>query len=81
MMDSLGAVGGPLLALGLVALVGVRAAILASGVFGLAAAGSIIYAIRHIERPAERERRPLRIEIRPLLTGRLGSAVGANRSL
>ncbi len=72
MMDNLGAVGGPLLALGLVALVGVRGAILASGVFGLAAAGSIVYAIRHIERPAGRERRPLRIEIRPLLRGRLG---------
>ncbi len=72
MMDNLGAVGGPLLALALVASVGVRTAILASGVFGLAAAGSIIYAIRHIERPADRERRPLRIEIRPLLRGRLG---------
>ena len=71
-MDNVGAVGGPLLALGLVALIGVRGAILASGVFGLAAAGSIVYAIRHIERPADTERRPLRIEIRPLLKGRLG---------
>ena len=72
MMDNLGAVGGPLLALGLVASIGVRGAILASGVFGLAAAGSIVYAIRHIERPADRERRPLRIRLRPLLIGRLG---------
>jgi len=72
MMDNLGAVGGPLLALGLVAVLGVRGAILVSGVFGLAAAGSIVYAIRHIERPAPTERRPLRIRIGPLLRGRLG---------
>lgn len=72
MMDNLGAVGGPLLALALVAGLGIRGAILASGVFGLAAAGSIVYAIRHIQRPAPTERRPLRIRIRPLLKGRLG---------
>lgn len=72
MMDNLGAVGGPLIALALVAGLGVRGAILASGVFGLAAAGSILYAIRHIQRPAQTERRPLRIRIRPLLRGRLG---------
>ena len=72
MMDNLGAVGGPLLALALVAGLGIRGAILVSGLFGLAAAGSIVYAIRHIERPARTERRPLRIRIRPLLKGKLG---------
>jgi len=72
MMDNLGAVGGPLLALALVAGIGIRGAILVSGVFGLAAAGSIVYAIRHIERPVEQQRRSLRIRVRPLLRGRLG---------
>lgn len=72
MMDNLGAVGGPLLALGFVSLLGIRGSILISGLFGLAATGSIVYAIRHIERPAVGERRPLRIRIRPLMHGRLG---------
>lgn len=67
MMDNLGAVGGPLLAIGLIAALGIRGAILVSGVFGLLAAGSIVYAIRHIERPAASERQPLKIRIRPLL--------------
>ncbi len=72
MMDNLGAVGGPLLALALVATIGIRSAILVSGVFGLAAAGSILYAIRHIERPLDRQRQPIRIRVRPVLRGRLG---------
>jgi MFS family permease len=72
MMDNLGAVGGPLLALALVSALGIRGAILVSGVFGLLAAGSIIYAIRHIERHTLSERRPLRIRVRPLLRGDLG---------
>jgi len=72
MMDNLGAVGGPLLALGLVAVLGIRGAIVVSGVFGLAAAGSIVYAIRHIQRPASRDRQPLQIRIRPLLRGEVG---------
>jgi MFS family permease len=72
MMDNLGAVGGPLLALGLVAMLGIRGAIVVSGVFGLAAAGSIVYAIRHIQRPVSRDRQPLQIRIRPLLRGDLG---------
>lgn len=70
-MDHLGAVGGPLLALGLVAAFGIRGAILVSGLFGLMATLSIVYAIRHIEKPKARERRPIRIRIRPLLEGRL----------
>jgi predicted MFS family arabinose efflux permease len=50
-MDNLGAVGGPLLALGLVALVGLQEAILISVVPGLLAALAIVYAVRHLSRP------------------------------
>ena len=50
-MDNRGAIGGPLLALGLVALVGVRSAILLSIIPGLLAAAAIVYAIRQIQRP------------------------------
>lgn len=71
-MDNLGAVGGPLLALGLVALVGTRWAITLSIIPGLLAMLAIIYAVRHIPRPAARPRRPLRFHIRPVLAGRLG---------
>ena len=53
-MDNLGAVGGPILALLLVAAVGVREAILLSVIPGLLAAAAIVYAIRHLERPRER---------------------------
>ena len=72
MMDNLGAVGGPLLALALVAAVGVRGAILISAVFGLMATGSIVYAIRHISRPTQSQRVPLGIRIKLLLQGNLG---------
>jgi MFS family permease len=72
MMDNLGAVGGPLLALALVAALGLRGAILVSVVFGLGAVAAIVYAIRHIERPLPVERRSPRIRLRPLLQGRLG---------
>ena len=71
-MDNLGAVGGPLLALGLVALVGTRWAITLSIIPGLLAMLAIIYAVRHIPKPAERRRRPLRFHVRPVLAGRLG---------
>jgi MFS family permease len=71
-MDNLGAIGGPLLALALVALVGVRTAIVVSIVPGLLAAGAIVYAIRHTPRLEQRERRPLSLRVRPLLRGRLG---------
>lgn len=71
-MDNLGAVGGPLLALGFVALVGVRVAILLSVIPGLLAAAAIVYAIGHTPRPTTRERRPLRIRVRPVLRGLLG---------
>lgn len=72
-MDNFGAIGGPLLALLLVGLVGVRTAILLSVIPGLLAAAAIVYAIRHLPRQTEQaERRPLRIRVRPLLHGRLG---------
>ena len=47
-MDNLGAIGGPLLALALVAAVGVREAILLSIIPGLLAALAIVYAVRHV---------------------------------
>jgi len=46
-MDNLGAIAGPLLAIALIAAVGVRAAIGLSVIPGLLAAAAIIYAIRH----------------------------------
>jgi len=71
-MDNLGAIAGPLLALGLVGLVGVRTAIALSVIPGLLAALAIVYAIRHAPRADQRERQPLRLRIRPVLVGRLG---------
>jgi hypothetical protein len=55
-MDNLGAIAGPLLALGLVGLVGVRTAIALSIFPGLLAALAIVYAIRHAPRAEQRER-------------------------
>jgi MFS family permease len=75
MMDNLGAVGGPLLALGLVALVRIRWDIGLSVIPGLLAALSILYAIRHIPRATTRARVPLKITVRPLLHGRLGQVL------
>ena len=71
-MDNLGAIGGPLLALALVALVGVRTAILLSIIPGLLAVAAILYAIRNTPRPTERDRRPLTVKVRPILRGQLG---------
>jgi MFS family permease len=71
-MDNLGAIAGPLLALALVGLVGVRTAIALSVIPGLLAALAIVYAIRHAPRVEPSERQPLRLRIRPVLTGRLG---------
>jgi len=71
-MDNLGAIGGPLLAIALVALVGVRAAIGLSVIPGLLAAGAIIYAIRHTATPRQRACQPIRVRIRPILHGNLG---------
>jgi MFS family permease len=72
-MDNLGAIGGPLLALGLVELVGVRTAILLSIIPGLLAVLAILYAIRATARAtAQAKRRPIRLHVRPVLRGRLG---------
>jgi Major Facilitator Superfamily len=71
-MDNLGAIGGPLLALGLVSLVGVRTAILVSVIPGLLAAVAIVYAIRQAKLPKVAERRKLRFQVRPVLRGQLG---------
>jgi MFS family permease len=71
-MDNLGAIGGPLLALGLVSLVGVRTAILASVIPGLLAAVAIVYAIRQATLPKVAERKKLRFKVRPVLRGQLG---------
>jgi MFS family permease len=53
-------------------LVGTRTAIALSVIPGLLAALAIVYAIRHAPRAEERERQPLRLRVRPVLTGRLG---------
>ena len=71
-MDNLGAIGGPLLAIGLVALVGVRVAIVLSIIPGLLAAWAIIYAVRRAPALRARARQPLRFVVRPVLHGRLG---------
>ena len=70
-MDNLGAIGGPLLALGLVAVVGTRRAILLSVIPGLLATLAIVYAISATKRPTEQHRPPLRFQLRAVLKGRL----------
>lgn len=80
MMDNLGAIGGPLLALVLVAVVGVRVAIVLSIIPGLLAAAAIVVAVRSAPRAERRTHRPLRLRVRPVLRGRLGrlfTGVGA----
>ena len=71
-MDNLGAIAGPLLALALLSLAGVRTAILLSIIPGLLAVVAILYAIRHTARPEVRSHQPLRLRVRPVLRGRLG---------
>ncbi len=71
-MDNLGAIFGPLLALGLVAVLGVRWAIGLSVIPGLLAALAIVYAITQTKRPEPRDRQPLRFRVRPVLRGDLG---------
>jgi MFS family permease len=71
-MDNLGAIGGPLLGIALVAAVGIRTAILLSVIPGLLAAAAIVIAVRAAPKLEEREHRPLRLRVRPVLRGRLG---------
>jgi MFS family permease len=76
-MDNLGAILGPLLGIALVALAGVRGAILLSIIPGLLAVGAIVYAIRAAKLPKTTERQPIRIQLRPVLHGDLGRLIGA----
>lgn len=71
-MDNLGAIGGPLLALALVAALSVRSAILISVIPGLLSTAAILYAIRHTPAPTSRTRQSIRLQLRPVLQGRLG---------
>src|SRR5205814_3056705 len=75
--DNLGAIVGPLLALGLVATVGVRWAIGLSVVPGLLAALAIVYAIRKAPAIARRDKVSIRLRLRPVLRGRLGRLLAA----
>ena len=70
-MDDIGAILGPLAAIGLVASVGTRWAIGLSVIPGLLAALAIVYAIRHTPRPTPRPKRQLKFHIRPVLAGKL----------
>jgi len=60
-MDNLGAIGGPLPALALVSLVGVRTAIALSVIPGVLAAAAIVYAIRQTPTATARTRQPIRL--------------------
>ena len=71
-MDNLGAIAGPLLAIGLVATVGTRWAIGLSVIPGLLAALAIIYAVKHTKAPTTRQRAPIKLKIAPVLRGGLG---------
>jgi MFS family permease len=75
-MDNLGAIGGPLLALLLVAAFGVRTAIVVSVVPGLLAAVAIVLAVRAAPKLTAKERRALRFHVRSVVRGRLGRIVG-----
>jgi MFS family permease len=78
-MDNVGAIVGPLLALALVTLVGVRTAMLLSVIPGLLAAAAIVYAIRQIPRHRNGQRATLRLRVRPVLASpvrRLAPGIG-----
>ena len=72
MMDNLGAIGGPILALLLVELFSVRTAILLSIIPGLMATFAILYAIRRLSKLEDRERQPIRLQVRPVIRAGLG---------
>jgi MFS family permease len=76
-LDNAGAIAGPLLALALISVVGVREAILLSVIPGLLAAAAIFVAVRSARRLERHERPPVRIRIRPVLHGRFGRLLGA----
>ena len=62
-MDNLGAILGPLAAIGLVAAVGTRWAIGLSVIPGLLATLAVFYAIRHTPKPTQQPKRKLRFQI------------------
>ena len=70
-MDNLGAILGPIAAIGLVATVGTRWAIGLSVIPGLLATLAIVYAIRHTPKQTPQPKRTLRFQIRPVLVGEL----------
>jgi len=72
MMDNLGAIGGPILALALVAAFSVRTAILLSIIPGLLATFAILYAIRRLPKLERHERQPIRLQVRPVIRAGLG---------
>lgn len=72
MMDNLGAIGGPILALVLVAALSVRTAILLSIIPGLLATVAIVYAIRRLPKLERREQQPIRLHVRPVIRAGLG---------
>ena len=76
-MDNLGAIIGPLLGIALVAVVGVRSAILLSLIPGLLAVAAIVYAIRAAKLPKVAHRQPIRLHVRPVLHGELGRLIAA----
>jgi MFS family permease len=71
-MDNLGAIVGPLLALALVGLVGVRTAIALSVIPGLLAALAIVYAMPPPPEPSSGNGSRCGCASRPVLSGRLG---------
>ncbi|MGZ8631625.1 MAG: MFS transporter [Actinomycetota bacterium] len=80
MADNLGAIVGPLLAIPLIAIMGVRWAIVVSIVPGLLAAFAMLMAVRRVRRPTSQERRPIQLQVRPVLRldlGRLFAGMGA----
>jgi MFS family permease len=72
MMDNLGAIGGPILALLLVAVFSVRTASLLSIIPGLLATLAILYAIHRLAKVESRERQPIRLQVKPVLRAGLG---------
>jgi MFS family permease len=72
MMDNLGAIGGPTLALALVAALTVRTAILLSIIPGLLATLAVIYAIRRLPTLERRGRQPIRLQLAPVIRAGLG---------
>jgi MFS family permease len=71
-MDNLGAIGGPLVAVALLAIFSLRTTFVLSIVPGLMAAAAIVYAIAKLPRLERRDRQPLRLQVRPVLQGGLG---------